>query len=58
LRPDGSYTWGSETGTWEVKGQVLHLSGRSGTGRLDADGRLIVEYEVKGTKYRQTLFRR
>jgi hypothetical protein len=58
LRPDGSYTWGSEKGTWEVKEQVLHLSGRTGTGRLDADGKLIVEYDVKGTKYRQTLFRR
>ncbi|MEW6543839.1 MAG: hypothetical protein AB1411_09545 [Nitrospirota bacterium] len=58
LRPDGSYTWGSEKGTWEVKEQVLHLSGRIGTGRLDADGKLIVEYDVNGTKYRQTLFRR
>jgi hypothetical protein len=41
-----------------VKEQVLHLSGRTGTGRLDTDGKLIVEYEVKGTRYRQTLFKR
>ncbi|MDE3019120.1 MAG: hypothetical protein KGO52_06105 [Nitrospirota bacterium] len=58
LRSDGTYTWGSEQGTWEVKEQQLHLSGRTGTGHLDADGKLIVEYEVKGTSYRQTLFRR
>jgi len=58
LRPDGTYTWGSEQGAWEVQEQVLHLSGRTGTGRLDADGRLVVEYEVKGTRYRQVLFKR
>ncbi len=58
LRADGTYTWGSEQGTWEVKEQQLHLSGRTGTGHLDENGKLIVEYEVKGTKYRQTLFRR
>jgi hypothetical protein len=58
LRPDGTYAWGSEKGTWAVKEQVLHLSGRTGTGRLDADGKLIVEYEVKGTRYRQVLFKR
>jgi len=58
LRPDGTYTWGSEKGTWAVKEQVLHLSGRIGTGRLDVDGKLIVEYEVNGTRYRQVLFKR
>lgn len=58
LCPDGTYAWGSEKGTWAVKEQVLHLSGRTGTGRLDADGKLIVEYEVKGTRYRQVLFKR
>ncbi len=58
LRADGTYTWGSEQGTWEVKEGRLHLSGRTGTRHLDADGKLIVEYEVKGTQYRQTLFRR
>jgi hypothetical protein len=58
LRPDGTYTWGSEKGTWDVKENVLHLSGRTGTGRLDAGGKLIVEYETKGVKYRQVLFRR
>ncbi|MDE3019591.1 MAG: hypothetical protein KGO52_01900 [Nitrospirota bacterium] len=58
LRDDGTYTWGSEQGTWEVQEHQLHLSGRTGTGHLDVNGKLIVEYEVKGTKYRQTLFRR
>ncbi len=58
LRTDGTYTWGSEKGTWEVKEGRLHLSGRTGTGHLDTDGKLIVEYDVKGTQYRQTLFRR
>ena len=58
LRADGAYTWGSEQGTWELKEEILRLSGRTGTGRLNADGQLIVEYEVKGTKYRQVLFKR
>ena len=58
LRQDGTYTWGSEQGTWEVKEQQLHLSGRTGIGHLDENGKLIVEYDVKGTHYRQTLFRR
>ena len=34
LRTDGTYTWGSEQGTWDVKEQQLHLSGRTGTGHL------------------------
>ena len=58
LRSDGTYTWGSEKGTWEVQEGRLHLSGRTGIGHLDENGKLIVEYEVKGTSYRQTLFRR
>ncbi|MFM8552568.1 MAG: hypothetical protein ACKOCD_09750 [Nitrospiraceae bacterium] len=58
LHEDGTYAWGSEKGTWEVNAQQLHLSGRTGTGHLDENGKLIVEYEVKGTQYRQTLFRR
>ncbi len=35
LSGDGTYTWGSEQGTWEVKEGRLHLSGRTGTGHLD-----------------------
>lgn len=58
LRANGTYTWGSERGTWELKEGILYLSNRTGTGRLNADGQLIVEYEVNRTKYRQTLFRR
>lgn len=58
LNEGGTYTWGSEQGVWEVKDGVLSFSGRTGTARRDADGRLIVEYEVKGTRYRQTLFKR
>jgi hypothetical protein len=58
LNGDGTYIWEGEQGTWEVQEQQLHLSWRTGTGHLDADGKLIVEYEVKGTQYRQTLFRR
>ncbi len=58
LRSDGAYVWGSEQGIWELKEGTLRLSARTGTGRLTAEGQLIVEYEVKGTRYRQTLFRR
>ncbi|WP_447975437.1 hypothetical protein [Nitrospira sp. Kam-Ns4a] len=58
LSADGTYTWGSEQGTWEIGDRGLHLSARTGVGRLEADGRLVVEYEVKGTQYRQVLFKR
>lgn len=58
LMPDGTYLWGSEKGQWKTEGGILHLSGREGSGQLTEDGRLIVEYEVKGTAYRQTLFKR
>lgn len=30
----------------------------TGTGHLDENGKLIVEYDMKGSRYRQTLFRR
>lgn len=58
LNEDGTYVWGSERGAWTVEEGRLRLSARAGTGRLDADGRLVVEYEVKGVAYRQTLFKR
>ncbi len=58
IRQDGTYTWGSEKGTWAVQEGILHLSGRTGTGTLDADGKLIVEYESQGTQYRQVLVKR
>jgi hypothetical protein len=58
LGSDGTYTWGSEEGTWELKEGVLRLSGRTGTGHINEDGRLIVEYEVQEKRYRQVLFKR
>jgi hypothetical protein len=58
LNADGTYVWGSERGAWSVEEGRLRLSARTATGTLDADGRLVVEYEVKGVAYRQTLFKR
>jgi hypothetical protein len=58
LGSDGTYTSGSEQGTWELKQGVLRLSGRTGTGHINEDGRLVVEYEAKGTRYREVLFKR
>lgn len=58
LKADGSYVWGSEHGRWEFNGKTLRLSGRTGAGHLNADGKLIVEYESKGTHYEQTLYKR
>lgn len=58
LNEDGTYVWGSERGAWTIEDGRLRLSARTGTGRLDTDGRLVVEYEVKGVAYRQTLFKR
>lgn len=58
LNADKSYSWGSEQGKWEFKEGVLHLSARKGTGRLNTDGQLIIEYESKGIQYRQVLYKR
>jgi len=58
LNADKSYTWGSEQGTWQFKDSVLHLSARKGTGSLNSDGQLVIEYESKGIQYRQILYKR
>lgn len=58
LNANKSYSWGSEQGKWEFKDGVLHLSARKGKGRLNSDGQLVIEYESKGTRYRQVLYKR
>jgi len=58
LNADRSYTWGSEQGTWEFKDNILRLSARKGTGRLNNDGQLIIEYQSNGINYQQTLYKR
>jgi len=58
LMPDGTYLWGGEKGRWKTEAGLLRLSEREGSGLVTEDGRLVVEYEVKGTAYRQTLFKR
>lgn len=58
LTPDGRYRWGREEGEWRWDGKRLTLSGRTGGGRLDADGKLIFEYQRNEQTYRLTLFRR
>lgn len=58
LEEGTSYAWGRETGKWAFEQKVLTLSKRKGKGRLDADGKLIYEYEMNGKQYVMTLYKR
>ncbi|PWU02749.1 MAG: hypothetical protein C5B51_20340 [Terriglobia bacterium] len=58
LASDGSYEWGQEQGTWRDTRGTLSLSGREGDGRVNADGKLIFEYDLHGKHYVLTLYRR
>ena len=56
--PDGQYEWGREKGKWEYSGGVLSLSERSGKGRLDANEKLVFEYDLHGNHYVLILYQR
>ena len=58
LNSGGSYEWSSDKGTWEYKNKTLTLSKRSGSGHLNADGKLIFEYDLNGKHYVLTLYKR
>lgn len=58
LNAGGSYEWSSEKGTWEYKNGTLTLSQRRGSGRLNADGKLIFEYDLSGKHYLLVLYKR
>jgi hypothetical protein len=58
LNADGRYRWGRDEGEWQWKDGRLTLSGRSGSGQLDSDGKFIFEYQRNGETYRLTLYRR
>ncbi len=58
ILPDKSYEWGREKGRWEYRGGALTLSERSGAGRLDSNGKLIFEYDLRGQHYVLTLYQR
>lgn len=58
LLPGKTYEWGQEQGRWEYARGVLSLSARSGTGRMDAGGKLIFEYDLHGKHYVLTLYQR
>ena len=58
LLPNGSYEWGREQGKWELTGGVVSLSERSGKGRLDANEKLVFEYDLRGTHYVLILYQR
>lgn len=58
LEEGATYVWGRETGKWAFEQKVLTLSKRKGKGRLDADGKLIYEYEMNGKQYVMTLYKR
>jgi hypothetical protein len=55
---DHTYKWGSEQGTWAYIGNVLSLSGRAGTGKINADGKLVFGYDLHGRHYTMFLYRR
>ena len=58
LKADSTYEWGRENGRWEYKQGALRLSGRSGQGRRSEDGKLVFEYDLRGSHYTLTLYRR
>lgn len=58
LEAENSYAWGRETGKWLFANKVLTLSKRKGNGHLDADGKLIYEYDMNGKHYVMTLYKR
>lgn len=58
IQPDKTYEWGQEKGKWEYSRGALSLSGRPGTGRADANGKLIFEYDLQGKHYVLTLYQR
>ena len=58
LEEETAYVWGRETGKWAFEHKVLTLSKRKGKGHLNADGKLIYEYEMNGKQYVMTLYKR
>lgn len=58
LNAGGSYEWSSEKGTWEYTNRTLTLSKRTGSGRLNADGKLVFEYDLNAKHYTLILYKR
>jgi hypothetical protein len=58
LNAGGSYEWSSEKGTWKYENRTLVLSKRAGAGRLNADGKLVFEYDLNGKHYTLILYKR
>jgi hypothetical protein len=58
LKSDHTYEWGRETGKWDLANGTLSLSGRSAKGRLNEDGKLVIEYDLRSTHYVLMLYRR
>ena len=58
LNGDNTYEWGREKGNWDYTKGVLSFSGRKSQGRVNIDGKLLIEYHLNGKHYVLTLYRR
>jgi len=57
LKPDHTYMWGRETGTWQYREGLLRFSRLRATSRLSPDGKLITEFDRGGTHYVLTFYK-
>jgi hypothetical protein len=57
LKPDHTYEWGRETGTWQYSRGALWFSRLRAISRLSPDGKLITEFDRDGTHYVLTFYK-
>lgn len=57
LKPDHTYTWGRQTGTWQYSRGMLWLSRLRASSRLSPDGKLITEFDRDGKHYVLTFYK-
>lgn len=58
---DGSYSWGSDQGTFDVQGDQVYFSGSLGgwgTGAINDDGQLVFQFVKGGLTYRVVYYPR
>ncbi|HEV2176576.1 MAG TPA: hypothetical protein VGW33_05160 [Terriglobia bacterium] len=60
LHADGTYRWGSESGTYQYRGGKLYLSGSHsswGPGRVDQDMKIWFDFTKGGKHFTVTMYR-
>ena len=58
LGADHSYSWGHTRGMWQERQGVIRFSGLRATGKLNADGKLVTDFDRDGMHYRLTFYKR